>query len=50
MVKLRDEGVIEHIGVAGGPVGLMLKYLATDRFEAVISHNDTLSWTSRPSL
>ena len=39
MVKLRDEGVIEHIGVAGGPVGLMLKYLATDRFEAVISHN-----------
>ena len=39
MVRLRDEGVIEHIGVAGGPVDLMLKYLATDRFEAVISHN-----------
>ena len=28
MVKLRDEGVIEHIGVAGGPIDLMLKYLA----------------------
>ena len=39
MVRLRDEGVIEHIGVAGGPIDLMLKYLATDRFEAVISHN-----------
>jgi D-threo-aldose 1-dehydrogenase len=39
MVKLRDEGVIEHIGVAGGPIDLMLKYLSTDRFEAVISHN-----------
>ena len=39
MVKLRDEGVIEHIGVAGGPIDLMLQYLATDQFEAVISHN-----------
>jgi D-threo-aldose 1-dehydrogenase len=39
IVKLRDEGVIEHIGVAGGPIDLMLKYLSTDRFEAVISHN-----------
>jgi len=39
MVKLRDEGGIEHIGVAGGPIDLMLKYLSTDRFEAVISHN-----------
>jgi D-threo-aldose 1-dehydrogenase len=39
LVKLRDEGVIAHIGVAGGPVDLMLKYLATDHFDAVISHN-----------
>lgn len=39
MVKLRDDGVIQHIGVAGGPIDLMLRYLATDQFEAVISHN-----------
>jgi D-threo-aldose 1-dehydrogenase len=39
MVKLRDEGMIEHIGVAGGPIDLMLKYLSTDHFEVVISHN-----------
>ncbi len=39
LVQLRDEGVIEHIGVAGGPIDLMLRYLATDVFEAVISHN-----------
>jgi Peptidase family M20/M25/M40/Aldo/keto reductase family len=25
MVKLRDEGVIEHIGVAGGPINLMFR-------------------------
>jgi D-threo-aldose 1-dehydrogenase len=39
MVKLRDEGVIEYIGVAGGPIDLMLKYLSTDHFDALISHN-----------
>jgi D-threo-aldose 1-dehydrogenase len=39
MVELRDEGVIEHLGVAGGPIDLMRQYLATDVFEAVISHN-----------
>jgi D-threo-aldose 1-dehydrogenase len=39
LVKLRDQGVIGHIGVAGGPIGLMLQYLATGLFEAAISHN-----------
>lgn len=39
LVRLRDEGVIAHLGVAGGPIDLMLQYLATDAFEAVISHN-----------
>jgi D-threo-aldose 1-dehydrogenase len=39
LVKLRDEGVIVRLGVAGGPIDLMLRYLATDLFEVVISHN-----------
>lgn len=39
LVKLRQEGVIQHLGVAGGPIDLMLQYLATDVFETVISHN-----------
>ena len=39
LVALRREGVIEHIGVAGGPIDLMLRYLATGVFEAIISHN-----------
>ena len=42
MVALRDEGVAQHIGVAGGPVGLMSQYLATGAFEALITHN---RWT-----
>jgi D-threo-aldose 1-dehydrogenase len=39
LAQLRDEGVIAHLGVAGGPVGLLRRYLATGVFEVVISHN-----------
>ncbi len=37
--RFRDEGVIEHVGVAGGPIELMMKYVATGEFEVAISHN-----------
>lgn len=40
--QLRDEGVIGHIGVAGGPVNLLRRYVASGRFEVVITHN---RWT-----
>lgn len=39
LVKLRDQGVIEYLGVAGGPIDLMLQYLGTEVFDAAISHN-----------
>jgi D-threo-aldose 1-dehydrogenase len=39
LVRLRDEGSIEHLGVAGGPIDLMLQYLRMGIFEVVISHN-----------
>jgi len=39
LIELRDQGVIGHLGVAGGPIDLELKYLATDVFDVVISHN-----------
>jgi len=39
LVQLREEGVIGHLGVAGGPIPLMLQYLATGVFEMIISHN-----------
>jgi len=39
LIDLRDQGVIDYIGVAGGPIDLELRYLATDAFDAVISHN-----------
>jgi len=39
LVRLREEGIIGHLGVAGGPIDLMRRYLATGLFQAVISHN-----------
>ncbi len=39
LIGLRDEGVIEHMGVAGGPIDLMIQFVETDLFEAVITHN-----------
>ncbi|WP_411720680.1 aldo/keto reductase [Mycetocola sp.] len=39
LIELRDQGIIQHLGVAGGPIDLELQYLATEAFDAVISHN-----------
>ncbi len=37
--ELRDEGVIGHLGVAGGPIEMEIRYVETGLFEAVITHN-----------
>ena len=39
LLALREQGVIKHLGVAGGPIDLMLRYVRTGAFEVVISHN-----------
>jgi D-threo-aldose 1-dehydrogenase len=39
LVDLREQGLVEHLGVAGGPVGLLQQYLDTGEFEVVLSHN-----------
>src|SRR5919205_2902018 len=39
LVALRDEGVVQHIGVAGGPIDLERRYVGLGVFDAVISHN-----------
>jgi len=39
LMRRKDEGVIEHLGIAGGPVDLMIRFVETDLFEAVITHN-----------
>ena len=39
LVRLHEEGLIEHLGVAGGPIGMEIQYVETGLFEAVITHN-----------
>jgi D-threo-aldose 1-dehydrogenase len=39
LIALRDDGVIEYIGVADGPIDLERRYVGLGVFDAVISHN-----------
>lgn len=39
LVDLRERGLVDHLGVAGGPVDLLRRYLGTGEFEVVLSHN-----------
>jgi D-threo-aldose 1-dehydrogenase len=35
----RDEGLLDHIGIAAGPIEMMMQYVETGAFEVVLSHN-----------
>jgi len=37
--QLKDEGVIGHVGVAGGPIDMEIRFVETGAFDAVITHN-----------
>ncbi len=37
--QCKAEGLIAHLGVAGGPIDLMTRFVETGIFEAAISHN-----------
>ena len=52
LVSLKEEGVIEHLGVAGGPIDLMIRYIEAGAFEAVITHNryTLINRTAEPLL
>lgn len=39
LVELKERGLVDAIGVAGGPVGLLRRYLDTGEFDVVLSHN-----------
>ena len=36
---LKEEGVIAHLGVAGGPIDLLQRYIRTGAFAVVLTHN-----------
>ncbi len=37
--RYQEQGVIGHLGVAAGPIGLEIRYVETGLFDAVITHN-----------
>jgi D-threo-aldose 1-dehydrogenase len=39
LVALKEEGLVDHIGVAGGSIDLLMRYIETDLFEVVLTHN-----------
>ena len=39
LLDLKAEGLIEHLGVAGGPVDQEIRYIETGCFEVVVTHN-----------
>ncbi|HEV2375477.1 MAG TPA: aldo/keto reductase [Streptosporangiaceae bacterium] len=39
LIALRNEGLVRHLGIAGGPVALMRRYTGTGVFEVLLTHN-----------
>lgn len=39
LIQCKDEGLFSHLGVAGGPLDLMTRFVETGLFEVAISHN-----------
>src|ERR671933_1862348 len=39
LLRLKEQGVVEHVGIAGGPIDVLMRYVQTGSFEAVITHN-----------
>lgn len=39
MISLREEGLVDYIGIAGAFIPLMLQYVDTDAFDVVLNHN-----------
>src|SRR3954451_17440433 len=37
--RLKEEGVVAHVGVAGGPIELMRQYIRTSKFNVLLPHN-----------
>lgn len=37
--KMKKEGIIENLGISGGPIDLLIEFIETGRFDVVITHN-----------
>jgi D-threo-aldose 1-dehydrogenase len=39
LLRLKEQGLIRYVGVAGGPIDMEIRFVETGAFEAVITHN-----------
>src|ERR1035437_2861792 len=39
LVDMREQGLAEHIGISGGPVDMLQRFVETDIFDALVTHN-----------
>jgi D-threo-aldose 1-dehydrogenase len=39
LVKLKEEGIADHLGIAAGPIPMLIDFVRTGLFAAVLSHN-----------
>jgi D-threo-aldose 1-dehydrogenase len=39
LLQLKSDGIIGHLGIAGGPPDLLMRFVETGVFEALITHN-----------
>jgi D-threo-aldose 1-dehydrogenase len=39
LVRLKEQGVIDVLGISGGPIDMLMRYVDTGQWDAVISHN-----------
>ena len=39
LLRFKQEGIIAQLDIAGGPVDMLMRYVKTSEFEAVITHN-----------
>jgi D-threo-aldose 1-dehydrogenase len=37
--NFKDQGIIDHIGMSGGPIPMLIRYIETGEFSAVETHN-----------
>src|SRR5260370_38530716 len=48
--QCKEEGLIAHLGVAGGPIDMMIRFVETGLSEAAISHNRFTLLNREPEL
>ncbi|MGH8954585.1 MAG: aldo/keto reductase [Microbacterium sp.] len=39
LLRMKADGLVEHVGISGGPVDLLERFVRTDHFDALITHN-----------